>query len=75
MAVLITSDLQKIGINAIFQPVEFNTLITKIDDTYDYDCVLLGNYSDTGTDPVRQHEHPQIQRLRSLLVSAGRKRL
>ena len=51
MAVLITSDLQKIGVNAIFQPVEFNTLITKIDDTYDYDCVLLGNYSDTGTDP------------------------
>jgi peptide/nickel transport system substrate-binding protein len=51
MAVLITSDLRKIGVNAIFQPVEFNTLITKIDDTYDYDCVLLGNYSDTGTDP------------------------
>ena len=51
MAVLIASDLQKIGINAIFQPVEFNTLITKIDDTYDYDCVLLGNYSDGGTDP------------------------
>ena len=52
MAVLITADLQKIGINAIFQPVEFNTLITKIDDTLDYDCVLLGNYSDTGTDPT-----------------------
>jgi peptide/nickel transport system substrate-binding protein len=51
MAILIVSDLQKIGIHAIFQPVEFNTLITKIDDTYDYDCVLLGNYSDGGTDP------------------------
>jgi len=51
MAVLIAADLKKIGINAIFQPVEFNTLITKIDDTLDYDCVLLGNYSDTGTDP------------------------
>jgi len=51
MAVLISADLQQIGINAIFQPVEFNTLITKIDDTLDYDCVLLGNYSDTGTDP------------------------
>ena len=22
-----------------------------MDDTYDYDCVLLGNYSDGGTDP------------------------
>jgi peptide/nickel transport system substrate-binding protein len=51
MAVLIVSELQKIGIHVIFQPVEFNTLITKIDDTYDYDCIMLGNYSDGGTDP------------------------
>jgi peptide/nickel transport system substrate-binding protein len=51
MAVLIVSDLQKIGIHVIFQPVNFNTLITKIDDTFDYDCILLGNYSDGGTDP------------------------
>ena len=51
MGVLIVSDLQKIGIHVIFQPVEFNSLITKIDDTYDYDCVLMGNYSDSGTDP------------------------
>ena len=51
MAVLIAADMQKLGINVIFQPVEFNELITKIDDTHDYDCILLGNYSDTGTDP------------------------
>jgi peptide/nickel transport system substrate-binding protein len=51
MAVLIASDMQKLGINVVFQPIEFNELITKIDDTYDYDCILLGNYSDTGTDP------------------------
>jgi peptide/nickel transport system substrate-binding protein len=51
MAVLIVSELQKIGIHVIFQPVNFNTLITKIDDTWDYDCVMLGNYSDGGTDP------------------------
>lgn len=51
MAVLIAADLQKLGINVIFQPVQFNEIITKIDDTFDYDCVLLGNYSDTGTDP------------------------
>jgi peptide/nickel transport system substrate-binding protein len=51
MAVLITAELQKIGIHVIFQPIEFNTLITKIDDTYDYDCALLGNYSDGGSDP------------------------
>lgn len=51
MAVLIAADLQKIGINVILQPIEFNSLITKIDDTFDYDCVMIGNYSDTGTDP------------------------
>ncbi|HEY3762293.1 MAG TPA: ABC transporter substrate-binding protein [Verrucomicrobiae bacterium] len=51
MSVLITGDLQKIGIDAVFQPVEFNTLITKIEDTHDYDCMLMGNYSDSGTDP------------------------
>ena len=51
MAVLITSDLQKIGVHVIFQPIEFNTIITKIDDTFDYDCVMIGNYSDGGTDP------------------------
>jgi peptide/nickel transport system substrate-binding protein len=50
MAVLIASDLQKIGMNVIFQPIEFNTLITKMDDTYDYDCVLLG-WAPTMTDP------------------------
>jgi peptide/nickel transport system substrate-binding protein len=50
-AVLITSDLQKLGMKVIFQPIEFNALISKIDDTYDYECVLLGLYSDLGTDP------------------------
>jgi peptide/nickel transport system substrate-binding protein len=50
-ALLIASDLQKLGFKVIFQPIEFNTLITRIDDTYDYDCILLGLYSDMGTDP------------------------
>ena len=40
-AVLIAADLQKLGIKVIFQPIEFNTLISKIDETHDYDCVLL----------------------------------
>ena len=34
--------MQKLGIKVIFQPIEFNTLINKIDDTYDYDCILMG---------------------------------
>ena len=50
VAVLIAHDLQELGFKVTFQPVEFNTLVTKLDDTYDYECVLLGLYS-TGTDP------------------------
>ncbi len=50
IAVLIQSDLKKLGFKVIFQPVEFNTLVNKIDDTYDYDCVLLG-LAGGGTDP------------------------
>jgi peptide/nickel transport system substrate-binding protein len=50
-AVLIASDLQKIGMKVVFQPIEFNTLITKIDDTYDYDCILLGLQPGTSADP------------------------
>jgi peptide/nickel transport system substrate-binding protein len=50
-AVLIQSDLQKLGMNVIFQPIEFNTLISKIDDTHDFDCVLLGLAPGTSADP------------------------
>jgi peptide/nickel transport system substrate-binding protein len=50
-AVLIASDLKKLGFNVIFQPVEFNTLIGKIDDTHDYDCLLLG-FGGGSSDPV-----------------------
>jgi peptide/nickel transport system substrate-binding protein len=50
-AVLIAHDLKQLGFKVTFQPVEFNTLITKIDDTHDYDCVLLGLAPDTSPDP------------------------
>ncbi len=50
VALLIQSDLQKLGMKVIFQPIEFNTLVNKIDVTYDYDCVLLG-LGGGGTDP------------------------
>ncbi len=49
-AVLIASDLQKIGFKVIFQPIEFNTLISKIDVTRDFDCVLI-SLGGSGTDP------------------------
>ncbi|MDE3068189.1 MAG: ABC transporter substrate-binding protein [Verrucomicrobiota bacterium] len=50
-AVLIVSDLQKLGMKVIFQPIEFNTLVSKIQDTYDYDCILMGLAPGTSADP------------------------
>ncbi len=50
ISVLIKSDLEKLGFKVIFQPIEFNTLVQKIDATYDYDCVLLA-MGGGGTDP------------------------
>ena len=50
-AVLIQSDLKKMGMKVIFQPIEFNTLISKIDDTYNYDCILMGLAPGTSADP------------------------
>jgi peptide/nickel transport system substrate-binding protein len=49
-AVLIKSDLEKLGIKVIFQPIEFNTLINKIEASYNYECMLL-SLGGGGTDP------------------------
>jgi len=40
-ALLIASDLQKLGMHVIYQPIEFNTLIDRLDNSYDFDCVLM----------------------------------
>jgi peptide/nickel transport system substrate-binding protein len=50
-SLLIQSDLKQLGFNVILQPIEFNTLVSKIDDTHDYDCVLMG-IGGGGTDPA-----------------------
>ncbi|MBI3882526.1 MAG: ABC transporter substrate-binding protein, partial [Verrucomicrobia bacterium] len=42
IAVLIQSDLKKLGFKVTYQPVEFNALVDKIDVSYDYECILLG---------------------------------
>jgi peptide/nickel transport system substrate-binding protein len=49
-ALLLQSDLKALGFNVILQPIEFNTLVSKIDDAYDYDCILMG-LGGGGTDP------------------------
>jgi peptide/nickel transport system substrate-binding protein len=50
-ALLIVSDLQKLGFHVVFQPIEFNTLIDRLDNSYNYDCVLMVMGGDS-TDPA-----------------------
>jgi peptide/nickel transport system substrate-binding protein len=50
-AMLIASDFGNIGIHIILQPLEFNTLISKLDETRDYDCILM-MYSFNFPDPA-----------------------
>ena len=50
-AVLIQNDLNKLGMHVVFQPVEFNSLAAKIQDTYDYDCILMGLAPGSVADP------------------------
>jgi peptide/nickel transport system substrate-binding protein len=49
-ALLIQSDLKALGFNVILQPIEFNTLVGKINDAFAYDCILMG-IGGGGTDP------------------------
>jgi len=47
---LLKDDLAKVGVKMNFNPIEFNTLIVKIDNELTYDCCLLGLTSGD-TDP------------------------
>ncbi|MCX7918292.1 MAG: ABC transporter substrate-binding protein [bacterium] len=42
IANIIVRDLTKLGIKVVLQPIDFNTLVTKLDSTYDWEAVLLG---------------------------------
>lgn len=39
---IIKSDLANVGVRMDFNPIEFNTLIVKITNEFDYECCLLG---------------------------------
>lgn len=41
-AILVQQDLKTLGIKVLFRPLEFNTLISKIDSTFDFECIFLG---------------------------------
>lgn len=42
MAYMIRSDLEKLGMKVNFLPVEFNTLVSKLTASYNWDAVILG---------------------------------
>jgi peptide/nickel transport system substrate-binding protein len=42
MGNIIKDDLSRIGVDMNFNPIEFNTLIVKISNDFEYDCCLLG---------------------------------
>ncbi len=50
-AVLIQEDLKRLGVKLVFQPMDFNTLVSRINETYDYEAVLL-SLGGSGTDPA-----------------------
>lgn len=51
MAVMIQAGLDKLGFKVILQPIEFNSLVNKVDVSYNYDCVLMG-LGGGSTDPA-----------------------
>lgn len=51
VAVFIQSDLKKLGVKLNYKPIDFNALVSMIDDTFDYDAILLG-LGGGGTDPA-----------------------
>ncbi|MBF2050899.1 MAG: ABC transporter substrate-binding protein [Elainella sp. C42_A2020_010] len=50
MATQIKQDLAQIGIQVDFQPIAFNTLVSKMSDTLDWDAILLG-FAGAGVEP------------------------
>jgi peptide/nickel transport system substrate-binding protein len=52
-AALIIEDLGKVGIKLVFAPVRFEALRQKIDETFEYECALIG-LGGGGSDPSSQ---------------------
>jgi peptide/nickel transport system substrate-binding protein len=50
--VFVQQDLKKIGINVIYQPIEFNSLIDRIYNTHDYECTFSALGSGSVIDPA-----------------------
>ena len=52
-AVLIQEDLKKLGVRLIYVSLPYQTLVEKINVTFDYECVLMG-LGGGGSDPASQ---------------------
>jgi peptide/nickel transport system substrate-binding protein len=50
-AVIIQEDFKRLGIQVTFQPLDFNNLIDRMDNSKDYECILLG-WADGPSDPA-----------------------
>src|SRR4029077_7699656 len=42
MCVIFKQDLAKLGIKVNYRPLEFTTMVEKLDNNFDWDCVQLG---------------------------------
>ena len=51
MAVFIQDDLKRLGFDLTFQPLDFNVLVDKISNSFDYDSVMFF-FSGDSTDPA-----------------------
>lgn len=52
-ASLLAEDLRRLGFKVNYRPVDFPTLVTKINESFDYECVLMG-LGGGGVDPASQ---------------------
>jgi len=48
---LVSDDLKKLGIHVIYQPVEFNSLMERLYNTYDFECAFTALGSGSVVDP------------------------
>ena len=50
-SIIVQDDLKKLGMRIHFRPLDFNTIITKLDASFDFECVFLGLASES-VDPA-----------------------
>ena len=41
-SILVQEDLKRLGIKVNFRPLDFNTLVARLDSRYDFECIFLG---------------------------------